>query len=217
MRLRALGGNSALSHSLTSSGTVQEGHMGGIKLPENWQKSLNEHAASQSARLSVLMSQQPENTPRNAELTPFDRHRAWHRIGLSGTTDNYISGWIYSSETFKNSKTVLCWEACTGSIHLGTFLSLMKASLTEKCTKRSFVALPLAKVTQGWGKAEGVEWVQGHYQRAGLDDGEDAAKNPWADEQLFLLPQVKVDVMENHRKQDAAGFWERTHKGEDAL
>lgn len=86
--------------------------------------------------------------------------------------------------------------------------------------KVMFVALCLAKVIQDWGRADGergVEQMWGHYQRAGLDDGEDAAENPWADEQLFLLPQVKVNVMENHGKQDAAGFWERKHKGEAAL
>lgn len=33
------------------------------------------------------------------------------------------------------------------------------------------------------------------YQRAALDDGEDGAEDSWADEQLFLLPQMQMDVM----------------------
>lgn len=80
-----------------------------------------------------------------------------------------------------------------------------------------FVGLPLAKAIQDGQSWGGLKRAWDHYQRAGLDDGEDAAKNPWADEQLFLLPQVKVNMMENHRKQDAAGLWGRKHKGEEAL
>lgn len=125
--------------------------MDGIKLPGNWQQSLNEQAASQSACLSVFVHGQPQNTPRGAELTPFHRNRAQHRIGRSGTTDNYVSGWIYGSETFKNRKTVLCWEACwahTGLHSLG-HLPVTDESFSDwEMYKEIFVALPLAQVTR---------------------------------------------------------------------
>lgn len=136
------------------------------------------------ACLPALVPEYPQNTPRNAGLIPFDRNRTWHRIELSGVKDNYISGWIYGSTTFSNSKTVLCGEAhwaYTGLHSLG-HLPVTDESFSDwEMYKVIFVGLPRAKVIQdgrSWGR---VRWAWGHYQRAGLDDGEDAAKNPWAD------------------------------------
>lgn len=45
--------------------------------------------------------------------------------------------------------------------------------------------------------------VSSTYHGAGLDDREDAAQDPGADEQLPLLAQVQVDVMQDDRQQDA--------------
>lgn len=46
------------------------------------------------------------------------------------------------------------------------------------------------------------------YHSAGIDDGEDAGEDSWADQQLPLLAQVQVDVMQDHRQQNTTRLWE---------
>lgn len=48
-----------------------------------------------------------------------------------------------------------------------------------------------------------VIWCRLLYHGAGLNYGKDAAQNPRADEQLPLLAQMQVDVVQNHRQQNA--------------
>ncbi len=47
------------------------------------------------------------------------------------------------------------------------------------------------------------------YQWAGLDNREYRAEYSRADEQLFLLPQMEMDVMQDHRKKDPSRLWGR--------
>lgn len=49
------------------------------------------------------------------------------------------------------------------------------------------------------------------YQGAALDDGENGAEYPWTDEQFFLLPQMKMDVMKDHWKQNPTRLWRHKH------
>ena len=106
-----------------SSGVVSEYHMGGIKLPGSWQKSLNEQAASQPgpASLCSFVPEYPQNTPRNTEVMSFDRNRAssmgWGFLVLQMTMFlGVFTAVLFLFFVFLNSKTVLCWKACWAHI-----------------------------------------------------------------------------------------------------
>lgn len=45
------------------------------------------------------------------------------------------------------------------------------------------------------------------YHGAGFNYGKDAAEDPRADEQLPLLAQMQVDVVQDHRQQNAPRLW----------
>lgn len=45
------------------------------------------------------------------------------------------------------------------------------------------------------------------YHGAGFNYGEDAAEDSRADEQLPLLAQMQVNVVQNHRQQNAPRLW----------
>lgn len=84
------------------------------------------------------------------------------------------------SETCANCRTELNGHEqpaghTQASIPSGTFLSLMEA-LCLRSVPSVFAGLPRAGVTQPGAELREGGW--GHYQRAGLDDGEDAAENP---------------------------------------
>lgn len=47
------------------------------------------------------------------------------------------------------------------------------------------------------------------YHGAGFNDGEDAAEDSRADEQLPLLAQMQVNVVQDHRQQNAPRLWKQ--------
>lgn len=57
------------------------------------------------------------------------------------------------------------------------------------------------------GRIPGHMLTAREYHGAGLDDGKDAAEDSRADEQLPLLAQMQVNVVQDHRQQNAPRLW----------
>ena len=80
---------------------------------------------------------------------------------------------------------------------------------TSSCTEDSWTHPPETAIISILGQKEQnfMPCAAKEYHGAGFNYGKDAAEDSGADEQLPLLAQMQVNVVQDHRQQNAARLW----------